>query len=128
MHKQECATRCFAQFGGPKLDAWLTCTLEDHECVKIPKDLDFSAIDRNPPATLKGFEPAALQGVWYKVRESQSLAVPICVLICAGTVAVLIADKVMRPPVEAYVLLETYAQFAALFSDPELDSMARLHA
>ncbi|CAM9381655.1 unnamed protein product [Chrysoparadoxa australica] len=35
--EQECATRCFAEYGGPKLDDWLTCTLEDHSCVKIPK-------------------------------------------------------------------------------------------
>jgi VDE lipocalin domain len=66
-HKQECATRCFAQYGGPKLDAWLTCTLEDHECVKIPKDLDFSVIDQNPPKTLSNFNPEQLAGTWYKV-------------------------------------------------------------
>jgi VDE lipocalin domain len=66
-NKQECATRCFAQYGGPKLDAWLTCTLEDHECVKIPKDLDFSVIDKNPPKTLSNFNPEQLAGTWYKV-------------------------------------------------------------
>ncbi|KAG5179765.1 Violaxanthin de-epoxidase-domain-containing protein [Tribonema minus] len=63
----ECATRCFAQYGGPKLDAWLSCTLEDHECVKIPKDLDFSAIDKDPPAIAKSFDPTFLEGTWYKV-------------------------------------------------------------
>lgn len=26
--EQECATRCFAQYGSNKLDSWLTCTLE----------------------------------------------------------------------------------------------------
>ncbi|CAN0541509.1 unnamed protein product, partial [Scytosiphon promiscuus] len=26
--EQECATRCFAQYGSGKLDSWLTCTLE----------------------------------------------------------------------------------------------------
>ncbi|CAB1098654.1 unnamed protein product [Ectocarpus sp. CCAP 1310/34] len=65
--EQECATRCFAQYGSNKLDSWLTCTLEDHSCVKIPKDMDFSAIDKDPPHIVKGFEAKQLQGTWYKI-------------------------------------------------------------
>ncbi|CAM9645286.1 unnamed protein product [Phaeothamnion confervicola] len=68
--EQECATRCFAQYGSGKLDAWLSCTLEDHACVKIPKDLDFGAIDRDPPAKLKAFDVTAMDGTWYKVSEN----------------------------------------------------------
>jgi len=30
--EQECATRCFAQYGSSKLDSWLTCTLEVCTC------------------------------------------------------------------------------------------------
>lgn len=41
---------------------------QDHSCVKIPKDMDFSAIDRDPPHILKGFDAKQLQGTWYKVR------------------------------------------------------------
>ncbi|CAN0120199.1 unnamed protein product [Pylaiella littoralis] len=65
--EQECATRCFAQYGSGKLDSWLTCTLEDHSCVKIPKDMDFSVIDKDPPHIVKGFEAKQLQGTWYKI-------------------------------------------------------------
>lgn len=35
--------------------------------MKIPKDMDFSSIDRNPPQIVKGFDPKELQGTWYKV-------------------------------------------------------------
>nr|BDS38361.1 violaxanthin deepoxidase like protein [synthetic construct] len=65
--EQECATRCFAQYGSGKLDSWLTCTLEDHSCVKIPKDMDFSVIDKDPPHIVRGFQAKQLQGTWYKV-------------------------------------------------------------
>lgn len=51
---------------------------QDHSCVKIPKDMDFSAIDRDPPHIVRGFDPTELQGTWYKVRmvdASESAAV-----------------------------------------------------
>lgn len=41
---------------------------QDHSCVKIPKDMDFSVIDKDPPHIVKGFEAKQLQGTWYKVR------------------------------------------------------------
>ena len=37
--------------------------------MKIPKDMDFSAIDRDPPHIVRGFEAKQLQGTWYKVRR-----------------------------------------------------------
>lgn len=40
---------------------------QDHSCVKIPKDMDFSVIDKDPPHIVKGFDPKQLQGTWYKV-------------------------------------------------------------
>lgn len=42
---------------------------QDHSCVKIPKDMDFSAIDRDPPHIVKGFDATQLQGTWYKVSK-----------------------------------------------------------
>ncbi|CAM9962160.1 unnamed protein product, partial [Hapterophycus canaliculatus] len=42
-------------------------TSQDHSCVKIPKDMDFSAIDKDPPHIVKGFEAKQLQGTWYKI-------------------------------------------------------------
>ena len=44
---------------------------QDHGCVKIPKDLDFSSIDKDPPHIVKGFNAKLLQGTWYKVRATQ---------------------------------------------------------
>jgi len=35
--EQSCATRCFAEFGSEDLNNWLSCTIEDNECVKVPK-------------------------------------------------------------------------------------------
>lgn len=35
--------------------------------MKIPKDMDFSVIDKDPPHIVKGFDPKQLQGTWYKV-------------------------------------------------------------
>ena len=38
--EQSCATRCFAEFGSEDLNNWLSCTIEENECVKVPKDVD----------------------------------------------------------------------------------------
>lgn len=32
--EQSCATRCFAEFGSEDLNEWLSCTIEENECVK----------------------------------------------------------------------------------------------
>ncbi|CAN0344535.1 unnamed protein product, partial [Ectocarpus fasciculatus] len=38
--EQECATRCFAQYGSNKLDSWLTCTLEvGIDCSSVNKNI-----------------------------------------------------------------------------------------
>ena len=43
--------------------------MQDHSCVKIPKDMDFSVINKDPPHIVKGFDAKQLQGTWYKVRR-----------------------------------------------------------
>lgn len=43
--------------------------------MKIPKDMDFSAIDKDPPHIVKGFEAKQLQGTWYKVRHNPPFSV-----------------------------------------------------
>jgi hypothetical protein len=64
--EQACSTRCFAQFGSEDLDNWLSCAIEENECVKIPKDIDNSAEDIGYTATVKEFDPKTLVGTWYK--------------------------------------------------------------
>ena len=65
--EQSCATRCFAEFGSSDLDAWLSCTIEENECVKVPKNTDNSAENLGyETALLTKFDPATLVGKWYK--------------------------------------------------------------
>jgi hypothetical protein len=68
--EQSCATRCFAEFGGPTLDNWLSCTIEENECVKVPKpDVAITKTgDSYQPlkAVVKPFNADTLIGTWYK--------------------------------------------------------------
>lgn len=64
--EQSCATRCFAEFGSEDLNNWLSCTIEDNECVKVPKDVDNSAENIGYPTAIRGFDPKSLIGEWYK--------------------------------------------------------------
>lgn len=64
--EQSCATRCFAEFGSESLNAWLSCTIEENECVKVPKNVDNSAEDIGYSTTLRSFDPQSLVGTWYK--------------------------------------------------------------
>ena len=64
--EQSCATRCFAEFGSEDLNQWLSCTIEDYECVKVPKNIDNSAEDVGFSTTVKNFDPKTLVGKWYK--------------------------------------------------------------
>jgi hypothetical protein len=65
--EQACATRCFAEFGSEDLNAWLSCTIEDKECVKVPKNVDNSAENTAAYAgTVTKFDPSSLVGNWYK--------------------------------------------------------------
>ena len=64
--EQSCATRCFAEFGSEDLDNWLSCTIEENECVKVPKNVDNSAENLGYSTAIKNFDPSTLVGKWYK--------------------------------------------------------------
>ena len=64
--EQSCATRCFAEFGSESLNDWLSCTIEENECVKVPKDIDNSAEEIGYSTVVKNFDPKSLVGSWYK--------------------------------------------------------------
>lgn len=67
--EQECATQCFARFGSEKLNSWLSCTLEEKQCVVTGVAQDTSKFYDNPPQTkaMADFKPTDLEGKWYKV-------------------------------------------------------------
>ena len=62
--EQKCATRCFAEFGSDDLNEWLSCTIEDYECVKVPKNVDNSDEDRGYDYVVKDFDSSSLIGEW----------------------------------------------------------------
>jgi len=64
--EQACSVRCFAEFGSDDLNNWLSCTIEENECVKIPKGLDNSAENLGYNSVVKTFDPKSLVGTWYK--------------------------------------------------------------
>lgn len=64
--EQACATRCFSEYGSEDLNEWLSCTIEENECVKVPKNVDNSAEDVAIPNTIAKFDPSSLVGKWYK--------------------------------------------------------------
>ena len=64
--EQSCATRCFAEYGSEDLNSWLSCTIEENECVKVPKIVDNSAENAGYDTTIKSFDPSTLIGTWYK--------------------------------------------------------------
>lgn len=65
--EQACATRCFAEFSSDSLNNWLSCTIEENECVKVPKNsIDNSAENVGYTTTVKNFDPSSLEGSWYK--------------------------------------------------------------
>ena len=66
--EQACATRCFAEFGSDDLNNWLSCTIEENECVKVPKNIDNSAENVGYSSTVKSFDPNSLVGTWYKTN------------------------------------------------------------
>mmetsp|Transcript_107075 Transcript_107075/g.190245 ORF Transcript_107075/g.190245 Transcript_107075/m.190245 type:complete len:406 (-) Transcript_107075:151-1368(-) len=66
----DCATQCFAEYGNPRLDAWLNCTVEKEQCVSVPAGTydvrKFYATD--VPKKLADYDMSKLEGKWYKVR------------------------------------------------------------
>lgn len=67
--EQACATRCFAEFSSDSLNDWLSCTIEENECVKVPKtSIDNSAENVGYTTAVKNFDPESLSGLWYKTE------------------------------------------------------------
>eukprot|EP00931_Biecheleriopsis_adriatica_P061317 TRINITY_DN36871_c0_g1_i1.p1 TRINITY_DN36871_c0_g1~~TRINITY_DN36871_c0_g1_i1.p1 ORF type:complete len:434 (-),score=86.65 TRINITY_DN36871_c0_g1_i1:30-1256(-) len=70
----DCATQCFAEYGCPRLDAWLNCTVEREQCVSVPAGTydvkKFYSTD--VPKKLADFDVRKLEGKWYKVRGYNS--------------------------------------------------------
>ena len=64
--EQECSVRCFAEFGSADLNNWLSCTIEENECVKIPKNIDNSAENLGYSSVVKSVDPKTFVGSWYK--------------------------------------------------------------
>ncbi len=64
--EQSCATRCFAEFGSEDLNNWLSCTIEENECVKVPKNIDNSAENLGYSNVVKTLDPRSFVGKWYK--------------------------------------------------------------
>ena len=65
-----CSSRASDAFGGENLDNWLYCTIEENECVKVPKDVDNSAENVGYKTTVRKFDPNILKGTWYKSKSS----------------------------------------------------------
>lgn len=69
--EQSCATRCFAEYGSDELNQWLSCTIEENECVKVPKSvLDNSEENKGFTTSISSssFDPNSLLGTWYKTN------------------------------------------------------------
>jgi hypothetical protein len=64
--EQSCAMRCFAEFSSADLNDWLSCTIEENECVKVPKNVDNSAEEIGYSTVVRNFDPKSLVGSWYK--------------------------------------------------------------
>ena len=66
--EQSCATRCFAEYGSEDLNNWLSCTIEENECVKVPRNIDNSAENLGYASAVNTFDPNTLVGTWYKTN------------------------------------------------------------
>lgn len=65
-----CITGCFAKYGNAAMNELLECSVERHGCIKIailPGGADAAADAPAPPVPLPAFDPARLEGTWYKV-------------------------------------------------------------
>lgn len=64
--EQACSQRCFSEFGSEDLNSWLSCAIEENECVKVPKNVDNSAENVGYKSAIRKFDPKILVGTWYK--------------------------------------------------------------
>ena len=60
--EQLCATQCFVRFGSERLNAWLSCTLEDQKCISTGIQQDTSKFYANAPPAIANFKPCDLEG------------------------------------------------------------------
>ena len=71
-----CSTGCFAKYGSPQLDGLLQCSVEKNDCVHVPgKENVGWSVDTSsdlPSKPLVTFNPATMQGVWYKTMGLDS--------------------------------------------------------
>jgi VDE lipocalin domain len=71
-----CSTGCFAKYGSPQLDGLLQCSVEKNDCVHVPgKENVGWSVDTTsdlPSKPLVTFNPATMQGVWYKTMGLDS--------------------------------------------------------
>eukprot|EP00630_Chrysocystis_fragilis_P004438 CAMPEP_0197394658 /NCGR_PEP_ID=MMETSP1165-20131217/5708_1 /TAXON_ID=284809 /ORGANISM="Chrysocystis fragilis, Strain CCMP3189" /LENGTH=440 /DNA_ID=CAMNT_0042920383 /DNA_START=29 /DNA_END=1351 /DNA_ORIENTATION=+ len=64
-----CITGCFAKYGNEEMISFLDCTVEKNGCVKIAILPPGPYTEAPPPPVtpIEAFDPASLQGTWYKV-------------------------------------------------------------
>jgi len=72
-----CSTGCFAKFGSRNLDSMLSCSVEKHDCVKVPgkeSPVGWSQdqLSDLPHRPLSSFDAGSLEGNWYKVMGLDS--------------------------------------------------------
>lgn len=73
-----CSTGCFAKFGSERLDNLLYCTIEQNDCVHVPRPEGISSgwsldkVSDLPGLPLTDFNPKSIDGPWYKVMGLDS--------------------------------------------------------
>jgi hypothetical protein len=72
-----CSTGCFAKFGSRNLDSMLSCSVEKHDCVKVPGKESPAGWSQDqlsdlPHRPLSSFDAGSLEGNWYKVMGLDS--------------------------------------------------------
>ena len=50
------------------MNNWLSCTIEDNECVKVPKNIDNSAENIGYSTAIRNFDPRSMTGKWWKTN------------------------------------------------------------
>jgi len=72
-----CSTGCFAKFGSQNLDNMMSCSVEKHDCVKVPGKESLAGWSQDrlsdlPHRPLTSFDAGRLEGNWYKVMGLDS--------------------------------------------------------
>jgi len=72
-----CISGCFARFGNSDIDGLIKCSIEDNSCIKVailPSGPDApDQVPQPPKPVLPDFDPATLDGKWYKVMGWNSM-------------------------------------------------------